>query len=283
MSSGAFQVLRLSRLFDAAFPIVSLCLGLVAVDKLDTPTLLPLVVLIVLFNSAAMIWNDIEDREVDQDNRRPEIARSGTQTLRRLTYWTIGLCAAGVILAYTIGTATFVLALATLLTTWAYNSRPVQASRRPIASLIVLSGAGAFLPYLFGLSVGEPTGTAVITGLFWWLGRISLSVLKDYKDASGDAKHNKRTFLLRFGSRKVAYVSVLSLVLGYGGFIAVMSIVVSDRLLVASLLIIGVGVMAVLRRGLFDRRASYARLDGIFRQVAQYQLLLDAGIVLWLI
>lgn len=282
MSSDWLRLIRLSRLFDAAFPVVSFFLGAAVVGQLKSPNLLLLALVVVILNSVAMIWNDIEDRRVDADNGRPELAESNVALLRRLKTYIAILIVTGLLLAWVVNIAAFIVALATVCIIWIYNSKPVQASRRPIMSIVILSGAGALLPYLFGISLGNIDIHVLVAGVFWWLGRISLSVLKDYKDARGDARHHKKTFLLRYGARKAALLSVISLCIGYVGFICVIYHK-SESVWGVVALILGIGVFVYMRYGLFDPKATYGQLDTTFRRIAQYQLLLDAGVVFWLI
>lgn len=282
MPSDLLQLIKLSRLFDSAFPLVSLFIGATVVGQLNSPSLFLLIPLIVILNSVAMIWNDIEDRQVDADNGRPELAKSSIALLHRLKMYIVILVGVSLILAWLVNITTFVFALATLSIIWVYNSKPFQVSRRPIMSIAVLSGAGAFLPYLFGLSLGNIEIYALVAGIFWWLGRVSLSILKDYKDVRGDARHHKKTFLLCYGVRKVALVSVISLIIGYLGFI-VLTYRLSNTMWVLPVLFIGVGFFIYMRRALFDSKATYSQFDRVFREIAQYQLLLDVGVVLWLI
>ncbi len=282
MSIGLLQFIRLSRLFDAIFPVISLFLGATVVGHFEGSNTLLLALVVIVFNSVAMIWNDIEDRKIDADNGRPELTKSGRTALRKLTLYTIIAILVGLAVAWIVSLEAFLLSIGTVCITWVYNSKPIQASRRPIASIVVLSGAGAFLPYLFGVSLGSATQNVLIAGVFWWIGRISLSILKDYKDARGDSMHHKKTFLLRFGARWVARVSVTSLLIGYVGFIAIMNMSES-RAWALPLFGIALLLLVSMRRKLFDTKATYGQLDKVFRAVAQYQLLLDTGIVLWLI
>lgn len=281
MPSDILQLIRLSRLFDAAFPLVSLFLGSTVVGQLNSPNLFMLVVVIVILNSVAMIWNDLEDRHIDADNGRDELQLSTPAKLFRLKVYVTVLVGISLLLAWLVSTTAVLFTAVFVCSIWVYNSLPFQASRRPIMSIIVLSGAGAFLPYLFGLSLGSSNIQMLIGGIFWWIGRVSLSVLKDYKDARGDARHHKKTFLLYFGARKVAWVSVLSLIAGYGGFIMLMYHL-SSMVEGVPMLIGAVGFFAYMRRTLFDSQATHAQFDSTFRRLAQYQLLLDVGVVFWL-
>lgn len=277
------QLIRLARPFDALYPVISLCLGAAVAGQLSSPTVYVLIVVVVLLNSVAMIWNDIEDREVDADNGRAELAASDTELLRQLKISAGLLAATSILLSWWVGFAVLILSLVTVATIWAYNSKPIQTSRRPIASIVVLSGAGAFLPYLFGLSLASVSSLSVLAGVLWWIGRMSLSILKDYQDAQGDARHHKKTFLLCYGARRVAQISVGCLLIGYGGFIVLMSLQGADSIWPLPALFVAIAALLYLRRSLFASKAGYGQLGASFRQIVQYQLLLDAGIVLWLI
>ncbi|RYX79007.1 hypothetical protein EON76_04845 [bacterium] len=287
MIPGLLQLVRLSRLFDAAYPIVSVLVGAAIVGKLKTADTILLIIAVAIFNSVAMIWNDIEDKKIDADNGRPELLQSSGSVIHRLQQYTLGFALLGLAISWYVSLTTFVLGIVVLCVIWLYNSKPVQASRRPVLSIIVLSGAGAFMPYLFGVSqINSHTITPVVimAGMCWWLGRVSLSLLKDYKDARGDALHHKKTFLLRYGARWVARISVASFVLGYGGFIAVVAFTTAHRNIWILLVLLGACAALIwLRRPLFAARAGYAQLDTSFRMIAQYQLLLDVGIIVWLV
>lgn len=285
MATGLLQFIRLSRLFDAVFPVVSVLIGAAAIGQFETTNTILLIIIVVIFNSVAMIWNDIEDRTVDADNGRPELEKSSARALQMLKIYTFVFALIALGISWSIGLVTFTLSIVTLGTIWAYNAKPIQASRRPIASIVILSGAGALLPFFFGISQGDiddMTPTLLFAGTFWWIGRMSLSVLKDYKDAKGDSRHHKKTFLLRFGARRVARFSIASFAVGYTGFIATTHTVDNDpRLLI--LLVIAFIILVFLRLPLFHPKANYIQLDKTFRTVAQYQLLLDAGIAVWLL
>lgn len=282
MQPDLSQLVRLSRLFDSVFPVVSLFLGAAVAGQLDNRLLFLLIIIVVLLNSVAMIWNDIEDRHIDADNGRGELAGANKEHLSRLKIYSITLAMMSFGLAWLVGILTVMLVVVTLVVIWAYNSKPFQASRHPVFSIIVLSGAGAFLPYMFGLSLGIPSFQAIVISIFWWIGRMSLSLLKDYKDALGDARHSKKTFLLRYGARNVAKASVISFLTGYGGVITLLYLYFGMNWLMPAL-VVAIVLLVYIRRGLLDKRATYKQLDGLFRRIAQYQLLLDVGVVLWLV
>ncbi|HCH34883.1 MAG: hypothetical protein UY35_C0026G0003 [Candidatus Saccharibacteria bacterium GW2011_GWC2_48_9] len=283
MPSDLLKLIRLSRLFDAAFPVVSLLLGAAVVGQLNSQRLFLLVAVVVILNSVAMIWNDIEDRRVDADNGRPELITTDSAVLQRLKIYVVMLAGLSLLIAWLANSTAFFVAIATLGVIWLYNSKPVQASRRPVLSIVVLSGAGAFLPYLFGLSLGNIEASALAAGIFWWVGRISLSALKDYKDARGDARHHKKTFLLCYGARKVAWVSATTFLAGYIGFIAIVAYSAGTTPWILPVLIAAIGMLTYVRWPLFRSKSTYGDLDNSFRKIAQYQLFLDAGVVLWLI
>jgi 4-hydroxybenzoate polyprenyltransferase len=94
---------------------------------------------------------------------------------------------------------------------WLYNARPFQLSHRPILSIVFLGIYYALLPCLFGLllSGNSLTPLFIIFLICYSLCRCSISLLKDYKDVTGDKKHHKHTFLLTYGQRRVALISTV--------------------------------------------------------------------------
>ncbi len=278
MTSSINQIIRLSRLWDAMLPIISLFLGAAYVGQVNNVTIILLVIIIVLMNSAAILWNDVEDRAIDADNGRGEVAQVSRNRLSTLKNAAIGMVFIAITLALLVSWQAFYLMLLTAGLIWLYNSGPLQVSRRPISSIIVLSCTGAFLPFLLGATIGGISSSVIFLGIWWWLGRLSLSVLKDYKDAHGDAKHGKKTFLLRYGAHRVAFASTVSFIVGYSIFI----LFAGGDLLGKVLLLGATATLVYLRIPLFRRKHSYRQFDAKFRQLIQYQALLDVGIVIWL-
>ena len=109
-----------------------------------------------------------------------------------------------------------------LLIVWIYNSKPFLLSRKPFASLIILALSYSTIPLLYGyyLNLGLKINNYFIyLIIFWFLIRISVSILKDYKDEVGDKIYSKKTFYLVFGNKRTALVSVLFFCLGSLGII----------------------------------------------------------------
>lgn len=279
------SLIRLSRPFDVMYPILSLFIGIALAGQLNNHQVYLLILVVALLNSCAMIWNDIEDKQIDNDNGRNEIISSSIKLIQRLKAYTLLMILLALIISYSINIYAFLLSMITVLVIWIYNSMPIRASRRPIMSIIILSCAGAFLPYILGLTIDPQKFSwhMLIAGLFWWFARMSLSVLKDYKDAWGDAKNHKKTFLLKYGARWVAKISTACLIIGYGGFILYIPQSTASSLMLAFALILGIGFMAYVRFDLFNPKATYSQLANKFRIIAQTQIILELGIFLWLI
>ncbi|MCA9325899.1 UbiA family prenyltransferase, partial [Candidatus Saccharibacteria bacterium] len=126
---------------------------------------------------------------------------------------------------------------------------------------------------------GDPNGAAVLLGLGLSLNRLSLSLLKDYKDAPGDAKAHKRTFLLRYGGTLTARLSLGLAVVGMGMVLVVLaSQTLSTQYLV---LVVTAGWLLYERSKLF-RHQDYVGLNRVFHDCLYYQLIFDTMVVLWL-
>ena len=91
--------------------------------------------------------------------------------------------------------------------TYLYNA---HTSKKPILSVVSLSFVYA-LPLVYGFYLTHNALNIEFVTLFilYFLLKISIVILKDYRDVVGDSMYNKQTFLLQFGYKTVAYVSLL--------------------------------------------------------------------------
>jgi 4-hydroxybenzoate polyprenyltransferase len=149
--------------------------------------------------------------------------------------------------------------------------------------MAVLGVCYGFVPVAMGLSLGRGPvpATAWLLAGSWALGRLSLSLLKDYKDAPGDAAAGKKTFLLVYGGSWVAKASFWLAAVGYLGVLAACAGQVSSW---RWLVLIGgtAGWLLLERRQLFVRH-TYAELNGVFHRCLHYQLVFDGMVALCLI
>jgi 4-hydroxybenzoate polyprenyltransferase len=231
------------------------------------------IAIVFLLHSAVTIWNDLCDHEVDAKNDRPFIADiRGTQLHRHIVVATVTIMLFSVGLSLLVSWSATGIVVAALIASWLYNARPYSGSRRPIASILLLSGTSSFVPFVLGYLLGGGLREAILLGVAWWLMRISLSLLKDYKDASGDATTGKRTFLLAYGSSQVRRYSAVTFGIGALALVGLLVVVL------ASLAVI---VFAAYRYAVLAP-ADYSQMHRHFVQLANYQLILEAGLITWL-
>lgn len=276
------RYVALFRLNNAIFPVLSVIAAYLVAGGHDNIQLTAAIVITILANSAMTVWNDIDDREVDAANGRPYmqlIYRSREYNLIVLMVIML-IAAAFIICSVFLPLASVTLLAVTMLVGWIYNSPPFQVSRRPIASILVLSLTGAFFPFLIGLSLGSFTTFGILFALWWWMSRASLSILKDYKDAQGDMKHKKRTFLLVYGGKRVGQVSILLFLVGTAGVLVQATMITAHWVM---LLAVATAIFLLLeRRRLLQRSASYQQLNALFQRLALYQISFDVVVISWL-
>jgi 4-hydroxybenzoate polyprenyltransferase len=180
---------------------------------------------VLLLHSAATLDNDLEDLEIDRSNHRTGMLLSGAlsaEHARTLSYslYILALLTTS-LLPLRFGHLGF--ATAFLLLGWIYNRRPLQFSRRPIASIITLGACYGALPLAYGLWLGgseliDPNSLGLIG--IWFTGRIGVSILKDFKDARGDRAHHKRTFYLAYGRSHTIWLSLIAGLISYAAILA---------------------------------------------------------------
>jgi 4-hydroxybenzoate polyprenyltransferase len=185
--------------------------------------------ILALVHSVATLENDLQDLAIDHTNGRRGALQEHRLTAEQARWLVYGLGAMALGLALRPGPRQMTqagFAVAFLALSWAYNNRPLVLSRRPVASMVVMGLCYGALPLVYGYAVGggRPSWWVGALGLAWWAQRVSLSILKDFKDAVGDRKFGKRTFYLRYGRRPtvaaswglglVAYTATLALLTG---------------------------------------------------------------------
>jgi 4-hydroxybenzoate polyprenyltransferase len=149
----------------------------------------------------------------------------------------------------------------------AYNAPPLLLSRRPIASIVLLGAYYTTLPLLFGVLMGGgKLGSGfVVLCLSLTLQKVSVSLLKDYKDEAGDRQYGKQTFLIVYGRHAVAWSSIITGLVGY--IVTAWFIYAYHALPWHLAVLLGFGVVAniYLRLMLFKTR-KLDKLASIFRQ-----------------
>lgn len=272
----------LARPYNSVLPILLVYVGSVMAGASYTVTLTAMMI-ILLLHSIVTLHNDVEDVEVDASNHR-DVSWYKTISPREVTMAIYVIAAVSLlvsIVALPSATTGFVALL--MILSWAYNAHPLRLSRRPLGSIIVLGICYGFAPFMIGVSLDSSVTIAdVLFGASVAFGRISLSILKDYKDAHGDALHQKKTFLLVYGRSNVRYLSIFFSALGYAGVIGCLWWYSNSPPLYWVLVGIVIAGWLVTQRIRLHPRRTYDELNYQFHQCLHYELVFYGYIVLWL-
>ena len=179
-------------------------LGVAAAGAAETAHPLFTTVLVILagwfVNAAAL--NDLADEQIDRVNLPSARGRplvSGHATRRELGVVAAVAAVVALGVAAAVGWPVVLVVAAGLAINAAYSLRPFRVSRRGVLAPLTVAAGFVVVPYLIGvLSVTrspEPAELALLPGLYVaFVGRI---LLKDFRDAAGDAMFGKWTFLLQ--------------------------------------------------------------------------------------
>jgi 4-hydroxybenzoate polyprenyltransferase len=177
----------------------------------DYRLLLTPILLGCLFIGATTV-NDIADEEVDKvnlagDRRRP-LATASAQK-KHLKFLNAMAFITALITALAIRPILAGLVLLAMGLSYIYSMPPIQISHRGILAPLLLPINYVLFPFLIGASL-HPSGWSVRVGIalaglyISFIGRI---ILKDFRDVKGDARYGKRTFLVRYGSKRTCQVA----------------------------------------------------------------------------
>ncbi len=273
-------VVVLIRPYNSLLPLSALYIGGAIVGA---STQLISIGMIILFaaHSALTLANDIEDIEVDVSNGR-DVTNYRLVRKNLALSIVVLLVAGGFVTSLVLLPVEFsVLFLISLVLSWAYNSKPLQLSRRPISSIVILGICYGMIPLLMGVALNSVlTGSVLVLGLFFGVGRASLSILKDYKDARGDAKHGKKTFLLSYGRTNVQRVSIMLAFVGYAGTIVTI-FCISNSVSIWSLICGVIAVYLLMQRLRLKPAKSYEMLNRQFHLCLHYELAFYGALAIW--
>jgi geranylgeranylglycerol-phosphate geranylgeranyltransferase len=279
-----YAILLLSRPANVVHPLFLVVIGVIVSGAVyDTVVFYLTLSALALVHSAVTIWNDVEDVVIDRRNHVRTILTDGYISSKAVRWTAYGLLAiTGIIAVFLPPLSWGVIALFIILG-WMYNAPPFQLSRRPIASMVVLAITYGFLPIIVGASLGGVTLQIVLLAFFYGVSRMSLSLLKDYKDAVGDAQSDKRTFLLVYGHRNVRRLSMTAAIISNAAIIYIIGNYIPEGFIGLYYAVLGALYALTLfwRYKLFVR-GSYQELNKVFHRCLYVQLILDGVIVLWL-
>jgi 4-hydroxybenzoate polyprenyltransferase len=219
-------LVRLTRPQNGLAVALGFLVGAALSNNLGAADLFAGIAIMLMIHSAATVQNDLNDIAVDRANDRQTGLLSGLIKVRQVNWLVLWLyVAAGALALLAPNWFVHLAAIGWFAgLAWAYNAKPLQLSRQPVLSIIVMGLCYGVTPLVYGYLLGGEAMAGWFGALaaFWFLRRSSISILKDYKDAKGDKRHDKRTFYLAFGPRVTALTSVLLAFAGYAGLVAVL-------------------------------------------------------------
>lgn len=274
------RLIGYARPLNAVQPLLGVYLGYLLAGASNVQLLLAAMVSVFVIHSVVTVWNDIEDELGDRKGGRYHVASWRKHPvyvhLPVVAVIVVGASIA-VVELYSVLTAALIGVL--VLLGWIYNARPIQASHRPVASMAVLFLSYGLLPVLIGGSIGGHHVLVALFALFWGINRLSLSLLKDYKDALADAKSHKKTFLLVFGGKRTAWLSLVCADVGFAGTIVLLYV---HRPQLSILCLVVAATALIYERLQLFKVDSYAELSMVFKRSSEYQIIFEAAVVAWL-
>ena len=279
-------VVDLFRPENVVTPALSIVIGALLSSAHDWSGLVERLVILALLHSAATLYNDIQDMDVDVLNHRQGALHDHTVTLYQSKKVVLGLVLAALGLAIIRPHALLQLSLVavTVALSLLYDLPRFRFSRRPILSIIILGLCYGALPLFSGFMVSGGVLSGSFYGLMalWFLQRGSISMLKDYKDAAGDKLVHKDTFYLRFGAKVTARASVISSIIGYSG--VVLWLQFGHRLSFQALVFIGIlGLIGIFKRIRLLGTTDEKQLNRIFHRCLSWQNTFELGLITCLV
>jgi 4-hydroxybenzoate polyprenyltransferase len=204
--------LDLARPYNATAALLAFSVGYYFYHPVAAwPNFLVGFVVVALLHSAFTMQNDLYDLDVDIANRRGTPLTNGLVTQGALRQVIFNTVLVSLLISWFSSEKWYCLAfiLTYVCVAWGYNSPPWFGSRRPVMSIFLLGLLYALLPLSFGLasSGNHLTNEFLLFGALLVGIRMSVSILKDFKDVKGDRQHHKRTFYLVFGRKPVVFIS----------------------------------------------------------------------------
>lgn len=241
----------------------------------------------ILFSFAATIQNDLADYQIDRYGKRSSPLLDGTITVSQLRITMVILFFMATLAAMaTSNIYTFGLLLVSALLAWQYNRPPIQASKRPLASIILLGILLSALPIASGASLNSATySPSILIFIFGYLlHRISISMLKDYKDYSADKHFSKNTFLIRFGHHTTINASLVLSVIGPAIILlSLLSKITTTLSIILAVILTLLAIYQSAERLYFNSRQSqFSTNNKIFIHLFIISVLFDAGVLLCL-
>jgi 4-hydroxybenzoate polyprenyltransferase len=279
-------VVDLFRPENVLTPALSIVIGALFSSAHDWSGLGERLIILALLHSAATLYNDIQDMDVDSLNHRQGALHDQTVSLPQSKKVVAGLVVAALVLAIIRPHALLQLSLVvvTVALSLLYDLPHFRFSRKPILSIIILGLCYGALPLFSGFIVsgGILSGSFYVLIALWFLQRGSISMLKDYKDAVGDKLIGKETFYLHFGAGITAWVSVVSSIIGYSGVLLWLQL--THKLAYPALGLMSlIAIIGIIKRSKLLRTTDKKELNRVFHRCLSWQNAFELGLIVCLV
>lgn len=282
-------IVQQTRTPNAVPPFAAFLVGFFYAQPVAKATALALVgaICMALLLFYANLQNDLIDYEIDRFGNRSTPLIAGQLSKQTVALAAYGSLAIAVILAGATRHPVLIggVIMCAILYT-AYNLPPVRLAARPVLSIISLGILYGGLPCIVGFLVVDrslsPGIILLSTGLF--VHRVSISILKDYKDYQADKRYDKRTFLQRYGFAGTRTTSLVAALLGFACIVlgAISNGLAGPRQWVLGLGLLGcAGIMIVWRWRLGKTKNSLSANAPLFQRIFDLALFFDTGLLLW--
>jgi 4-hydroxybenzoate polyprenyltransferase len=278
-------VVDLFRPENVLTPALSIVIGALLSSAHDWAGLGERLIILALLHSAATLYNDIQDMDVDSLNHRQGALHDQTVSLPQSKKVVAGLVVAALVLAIIRPHALLQLSLVvvTVALSLLYDLPHFRFSRKPILSIIILGLCYGALPLFSGFVVSGGVLSASFYAIMalWFIQRGSISMLKDYKDAIGDKLVGKETFYLHFGPRITAYVSLIASVIGYSGILIWIQLVHKLSYPALGTMIL-LAIIGITKRSKLLVTTNEKELNRIFHRCLSWQNAFELGLIVCL-
>lgn len=281
------QLYQLGRPANFVLPFLLLVVGYaLGGGSLTAPDVSLYILATALFviHTATTIANDLADQDVDRANDAQTVITSGSKrTAHQFALAVVGLIVVALCLLLLTPLLVQIVLWSIIVLGFFYNFRPLQLSRRPISSILTLGLTYAGLPLIAGYLLHHDTLPISVTllAICWATSRISLSILKDFKDKKGDAKHHKHTFLLRYSTTPTLITSLITGVIGTAGVGFLLAEYITATVQPLFWIYTCVMVAIVLWQRIYLLRQP-KQADTLFHRYLLWQVAIDGGFLVWL-
>lgn len=196
-------------------------IGFLASGKLSLAGLAALIAVVVLWDVSANVLNNYFDWEIDKVNKKRNVMHEQVSK-RELFYMYLIFAIGSALVAVFIlkpGAYFYIFYGIEVLLAILYSSTLLKLKDRFVINYICIAIGYGLLSFLMGFYVNAPSQALLEKylpiGLFLGILYFSITIVKDYGDVEGDAKHNKITLQVLIGRLKTLRLQYILISISY--------------------------------------------------------------------